>query len=157
MINQNFINGAFVDSTSGETDDVINPATGQILAKVPSSNKEDANNVVACAKAAFETWGNTTPRERSEALYALAQVVEANLDELKEIESQNVGKPISIIEFEFDLTVDNLKFFAGACRTMPTQGSGEYLEDHTSYLRREPLGVCFEYGYLEIWSSFGRW
>ena len=142
MINQNFINGAFVDSTSGETDDVINPATGQILAKVPSSNKEDANNVVACAKAAFETWGNTTPRERSEALYALAQVVEANLDELKEIESQNVGKPISIIEFEFDLTVDNLKFFAGACRTMPTQGSGEYLEDHTSYLRREPLGVC---------------
>lgn len=142
MTNKNFINGNFVDAISGATDDIINPATGEIITSVPSSGKADAEIAVQAAKIAFESWGNTTPRERSEALYALASAVEENLDELKNIESQNVGKPISIIDFEFDLTVDNLKFFAGATRTMATQGAGEYLEDHTSYLRREPLGVC---------------
>lgn len=139
---KNFINGQFVDAISRATDDIIDPATGLVIASVPSSDGADADFAVIAAKAAFETWGNTTPRERSEALYALAEIVEANLDELKDIESKNVGKPISIIDFEFDLTVDNLKFFAGATRTMFTQGAGEYLEGHTSYLRREPLGVC---------------
>lgn len=142
MANQNFINGKFVDAASGATDDIIDPATGQLIAKVPSGGKEDADLAVAAAKAAFEKWGNTTPRERSEAIYAMAIAIENNIDELKVIESQNVGKPVSIIDFEFDLLIDNLKFFAGAARTMSTQGAGEYLEDHTSYLRREPLGVC---------------
>jgi 1-pyrroline dehydrogenase len=70
------------------------------------------------------------------------RAVEANLDELKRLEMENVGKPVSIIDFEFDLTVDNLRFFAGAARTMQAQAAGEYLEDHTSMLRRDPLGVC---------------
>ena len=108
---KNFINGQFVDAISRATDDIIDPATGLVIASVPSSDGADADVAVTAAKAAFETWGNTTPRERSEALYALAEIVEANLDELKDIESKNVGKPISIIDFEFDLTVDNLKFF----------------------------------------------
>ncbi len=86
--------------------------------------------------------GATTPRERSEKLLALAAAVEANLDELKQLEMRNVGKPVSIIDFEFDLTIDNLRFFAGAARTLQAQAAGEYLEDHTSMLRRDPLGVC---------------
>ena len=139
---QNFINGSFVDAVSGATDDVINPATGEVIAQVPSSAGEDADNVVAAAQAAFPAWSATTPRERSEKLLQLADVIEKNIDELKEIEMHNVGKPVSIIDFEFDLTVDNIRFFAGASRTMSTQGAGEYLDGHTSYLRREPLGVC---------------
>jgi len=139
---KNFINGQFLDSASLSTDDVIDPATGDVLASVPSSGSEDADLAVTAAKSAFPNWSNSTPRERSEKLHALADVIEKNIDELKAIESKNVGKPVSIIDFEFDLTVDNLRFFAGATRTLPTQGAGEYLEDHTSYLRREPLGVC---------------
>ena len=142
MVEKNFINGNFIDALSGESDDVINPATGQVITSVPSSNAEDANVVVEAAKSAFPSWAKTTPRERSEKLHALADVLEKNIDELKSIESTNVGKPVSIIDFEFDLTIDNIRFFAGATRTMATQGAGEYLEDHTSYLRREPLGVC---------------
>ena len=142
MSDKNFIGGEFIDSSSGQTDEVVNPATGEIIANVPSSNSADADLAVSKAKEAFGKWSNTTPRERSEKLLALADVIEKNIDELKAIESKNVGKPVSIIDFEFDLTVDNLRFFAGATRTMSTQGAGEYLEDHTSYLRREPLGVC---------------
>lgn len=138
----NFIGGEFVESLSGNTDDIINPATGEVITQAQSSNAADADKVVSAAKQAFPEWSSTTPRERSEKLLALAQVIEDNLDELKNIETSNVGKPVSIVEFEFDLTVDNLRFFAGAARTMPAQSAGEYMEGHTSYLRREPLGVC---------------
>ena len=142
MQTKNFINGEFVDSVSGATDDVVNPATGEVITSVPSSNAQDADNAVQAAKVAFESWSATTPRERSEKLLALADAVETNIDELKQLESQNVGKPVSIIDFEFDLLTDNLRFFAGAARTLPAQAAAEYLEDHTSYLRRDPLGVC---------------
>jgi 1-pyrroline dehydrogenase len=86
-------------------------------------------------------WGRTTPRERSERLLALADAVAADLPELKRLEMRNVGKPASIVDFEFDLTVDNLRFFAGAARCLDGAAAGEYLADHTSMLRREPLGV----------------
>ncbi len=142
MANHNFINGSFVEAAAGAIDDVINPATGEVIAQVPRLEMDDANNAVAAAKAAFPAWSETTPRERAEKLFAFADVLEKNIDELKDIEMRNVGKPVSIIDFEFDLTIDNIRFFAGASRTLPTQGAGEYLEGHTSYLRREPLGVC---------------
>jgi 1-pyrroline dehydrogenase len=142
MTEKNYINGEFVDSASGKTDDIINPATGEVITSVPSSDGLDADTVVRAAKEAFFSWSNTTPRERSEKLLHVADILDKNVDELKAIESQNVGKPVSIIDFEFDLLVDNIRFFAGAARTMATQGAGEYLADHTSYLRREPLGVC---------------
>jgi 1-pyrroline dehydrogenase len=138
---QNFIGGEWRDAASGATDEVVNPATGEVIAEVASSDATDADAAVQAAAAAFEAWGRTTPRERSEKLLALADAVEANIDELKRLEMENVGKPVSIIDFEFDLTVDNLRFFAGAARTMQTQAAGEYLEDHTSMLRREPIGV----------------
>lgn len=141
MALQNYINGSFTDSVTGATDDVINPATGEVITAVASSDSADADVAVAAAAKAFETWSYTTPRERSEKLLALAQILEDNLEELKELETKNVGKPVSITEFEFDLTIDNIRFFAGAARTLPSQTAGEYLEDHTSYLRRDPLGV----------------
>ena len=142
MPHQNFIGGQWTPATDGATDEVLNPATGEVLAEVASGGSADADAAVAAASAAFETWGLSTPRERSEKLLALAAAIEGDLDELKRLEMANVGKPVSIIEFEFDLLVDNLRFFAGAARTLQAQVAGEYLEDHTSMLRRDPLGVA---------------
>lgn len=139
---QNFIGGSWRPAADGRTDDVIAPATGDVLASVASSDAVDADTAVSAATEAFDSWRRTTPRERSERLLALAAAVEADLDQLKQLEMDNVGKPVSIIDFEFDLTVDNLRFFAGAARTLQAQAAGEYLEDHTSMLRRDPLGVC---------------
>ena len=142
MHHENFIGGAWTPAKDGATDEVINPATGEVLAEVASGGAVDAEAAVAAAASAFETWGMTTPRERSEKLLALAAAVEGDIDELKRLEMANVGKPVSIIEFEFDLLIDNLRFFAGAARTLQTQAAGEYMEDHTSMLRRDPLGVA---------------
>jgi 1-pyrroline dehydrogenase len=139
---ENFIGGAWKASGTGAVDQVLDPATGTSIAEVPASDGNDVDAAVASATEAFATWGRTTPRERSEKLLALADAVESDIDELKQLEMRNVGKPLSIIDFEFDLTVDNLRFFAGAARCMGTQAAGEYLEDHTSMLRRDPLGVC---------------
>jgi 1-pyrroline dehydrogenase len=139
---QHFIDGSWRPARSGATDDVINPATGAVITAVPSGDGADVDDAVAAAAAAFESWGKTTPRERSERLLALADAVEADLPELKRLEMENVGKPASIVDFEFDLTVDNLRFFAGAARCLDAgAAAGEYLEDHTSMLRRDPLGV----------------
>ncbi|MBU6329624.1 MAG: gamma-aminobutyraldehyde dehydrogenase [Acidobacteria bacterium] len=137
----NFIGGEWRPAASGATDEVLAPATGEVITSVPSSDAADVDAAVSAARTAFGEWGRSTPRARSEALLALADRIEAHLDELKSIEMANVGKPLSIIDFEFDLTVDNLRFFAGAARTMETQAAGEYMEDHTSMLRRDPLGV----------------
>ena len=141
MAHLNFIGGKWVPAQSGVTDEVLAPATGAVIASVPSSDAADVDAAVNAAKAAFAEWGTATPRTRSEALLALADRLEENLDELKAIEGENVGKPVSIIDFEFDLTIDNLRFFAGAARTMDAQAAGEYMDDHTSMLRRDPLGV----------------
>ena len=141
MSRENFIGGAWVPAKSGATDEVLAPASGESIAAVASSDAADVDAAVSAAALAFREWGTATPRARSEALLALADRIEDNLDELKLMEMNNVGKPASIIDFEFDLTVDNLRFFAGAARTMEAQAAGEYMEDHTSMLRRDPLGV----------------
>ncbi len=141
MRTENFINGEFRPARSGAADVVLAPATGERLALVASSDAADVNDAVEAAKAAFESWSATTPRERHERISALADAVEADLDNLKDLESRNVGKPVSIIDFEFDLTVDNFRFFAAAARFMEGRAAGEYLEDHTSFVRRDPLGV----------------
>jgi 1-pyrroline dehydrogenase len=141
MQTQNFIDGTFRPAASGATDDVVNPATGEVITSVASSDAADVDAAVAAARRAFATWSETTPRERFERITALADAVEGDLDRLKELESTNVGKPVSIIDFEFDLTVDNLRFFAAAARFLEGRAAGEYLEDHTSFVRRDPLGV----------------
>ncbi|MGI9584629.1 MAG: aldehyde dehydrogenase family protein, partial [Acidimicrobiia bacterium] len=141
MLTDNHIAGRPAAAINGGTDEVINPATGDIMAEVASSDAADVAAAVAAAKAAFPGWASLTPRARSEALHAVADVIDDNLDELTRIESENVGKPMSIMEFEMDLTKDNWRFFASAGRFMEGKPAGEYLDDHTSFVRRDPLGV----------------
>ncbi len=141
MGTDNFIGGKFSPAGSGKTDEVINPATGEVIAKVASSDSIDVDAAVAAASDAFGEWSAKTPRERSEAMFALAKIIEDNVDELSEIEMRNVGKPKQIIGIEMDLSADNLRFFGGAARNMEGKAAGEYLADHTSYIRRDPLGV----------------
>lgn len=141
MTHENYIGGRWVAAASGETDAVISPATGETIAEVPSSTAADVDTAVAAARNAFEEWGGATPRTRSEALHRLTDGIEENVDTLKALESQNVGKPVSIIDFEFDLLIDNMRFFAGGARFLEGRAAGEYLDGYTSMLRRDPLGV----------------
>ena len=141
MPHQNYIGGAWKDAASGATDTVLNPATGASLAEVPSSDSADVDAAVEAAKAAFADWSQQTPRARSEALAKVADAIEADLATIQTLEIDNVGKPESIIEFEMDLTVDNWRFFAAGARFLEGRAAGEYMEEHTSFLRRDPLGV----------------
>ncbi|MDQ1467091.1 MAG: betaine-aldehyde dehydrogenase, partial [Actinomycetota bacterium] len=137
----NFIGGKWVAARDGRTDEVVNPATGEVIATVASSDTADVDAAVAAASAAFEAWSSTTPRHRSEVMNAVAQAVSDDVAELSEIEMRNVGKPRSIIDVEMDLSVDNLRFFGSAARFLEGRAAGEYLEGRTSYVRRDPLGV----------------
>jgi 1-pyrroline dehydrogenase len=141
MPNENFIGGKWVPAKSGRTDPVLNPATGDVLAEVPSSDAADVEEAVAAAAAAFDEWADTTPRHRFEVLTKIADAIEADLPTLQDLEVRNVGKPLSIIEFEMDLTVDNWRFFGAGARFLEGRSAGEYMEGHTSFLRRDPLGV----------------
>lgn len=141
MPDANFIGNAWQPAHSGATDDVIDPATGEVIGAVPSSDAADVDDAVRAAAAAFPVWSEKTPRERSEALHALANAIEADMPELTRLESRNVGKPVSIMEFEMDLTLDNWRFFASAGRFLEGRAAGEYMEGYTSMIRREPVGV----------------
>ena len=141
MARDNFIGGAWKPARSGATDEVLEPATGNRLDEVASSDATDVDDAVAAAGAAFEAWSDTTPRQRFEMLTKVADAIEADLPALSELEIRNVGKPRSIIDFEMDLTVDNWRFFAAGARFLEGRAAGEYLEGHTSFLRRDPIGV----------------
>lgn len=136
-----FVNGKFVDSVSQETEAIINPATEEVLTQVPVAGAEDVDLAVKAASAAFEDWSETPPGERSGALLKLADIIEANAEELAQLESQNVGKPIALARDEIPFMVDNLRFFAGAGRCMEGRSAGEYTRGATSWIRREPIGV----------------
>jgi 1-pyrroline dehydrogenase len=138
---KNFIGGEWVDSAGGETMEVLNPATGETIAEVPASTEEDANRAVEAAKAALPEWLDSTPRERAEMLLKLADVIDEHAEELAQIESKNVGKPIAAARDEPGEIADNLRFFAGAARILEGRSTGEYMAEHTSWIRREPLGV----------------
>jgi 1-pyrroline dehydrogenase len=137
----NHIGASWQPSADGKTDPVVNPATEEQLATAPSSTPADVDAAVMAAAAAFPEWSNKTPRERSETLFAVADVIEQNMDELRRLEIDNVGKPLSMVDFEFDLTIDNWRFFAGAARHIEGKAAGEYFPGATSYVRRDPLGV----------------
>jgi betaine-aldehyde dehydrogenase len=140
---QNYIDGEFVDPADGATEPVINPATGEQIAEAPLSSAEDVERAVQAARKAFESWGTTTPRARSEALLKLADAILEHGDEFADIESADAGKPRqAFVDEELELCADNLRFFAGAARNMEGKAAGEYVEGHTSYIRREPVGVC---------------
>jgi len=136
-----FIGGGWVDAASGETMEVINPATGQVIAEVPRCGAEDVDRAVAAAKKALETWLDVTPKERSELLHKLADVLDENAEELAQLESLNVGKPLMASRDEIPFGADNLRFFAGAARHLEGKSAGEYIAGYTSIIRREPLGI----------------
>jgi betaine-aldehyde dehydrogenase len=147
---RNFIGGELVEPAGGEREDVINPATREVIASAPLSSEEDVDRAVAAAKGAFETWSATTPAERSAALLKLADRIEENADEIADIESANAGKPRqAFLEDEVPAMADQLRFFAGACRVMEGKAAGEYLEGYTSIVRREPIGVI---GQIAPWN-----
>ncbi|MFI2280770.1 gamma-aminobutyraldehyde dehydrogenase [Nocardia beijingensis] len=137
----NLINGELVDARSGRELDVIEPATGEVLARVAASNGDDVNAAVSAAAQAFPSFKRTTPGERSEMLLSLASAIEADADHIAMLEARNVGKPMPVARDEIPLVVDNLRFFAGAARTLEGRAGGEYLRGYESYVRREPIGV----------------
>ena len=138
---QQFIGGRWVDAASGETLDVENPATGEVVARVPSSGEEDVNRAVDAASKAFETWQQTTPQDRSLLLLKLADALEANADELGRLESSQTGKPVQAAIDEMAVSTDLFRFFAGACRVMDGLAVFEPLAGHTMMVRRDPVGV----------------
>ncbi|MGZ4403366.1 MAG: aldehyde dehydrogenase family protein, partial [Gaiellaceae bacterium] len=136
-----FVGGEWVDAASGETMDVINPATGETIADVPRCGAEDVDRAVAAAAKALPEWLDVTPKDRSELLHKLADVLEANAEELAQLESRNVGKPLMASRDEMPFSTDNLRFFAGAARNLEGRSAGEYIAGYTSLIRREPLGI----------------
>jgi 1-pyrroline dehydrogenase len=138
---QNFIGGEWVDAAGGETMEVLNPATGETLAEVPSAGAEDIDRAVQAAKKALPEWLETTPGERAEMLLKLADAIDEHADELAELESQNVGKPLSYAKDEMPVSSDNIRFFAGAARVLEGKSAGEYMRGYSSWLRREPIGI----------------
>jgi betaine-aldehyde dehydrogenase len=147
---QNFIDGEWTAPADGQTEAVLNPATGEAIAQAPLSTAEDVDRAVAAARSAFETWSQTTPGERSLALLKLADALEERADDLAQIEAANAGKPIQAFkDDEAPALVDNLRFFAGAARNLEGKAAGEYLEGYTSWVRREPVGVI---GQIAPWN-----
>jgi 1-pyrroline dehydrogenase len=138
---QQFIDGAWVDSASGQTLAVENPANGEVIAHVQASGAEDVDRAAKAAARAFETWQFSTPQDRSLLMLKLADAIEARADELGRLESQNAGKPVGAAIEEIPVMVDNLRFFAGAGRALEGKAVNEYVAYRTSMIRREPVGV----------------
>jgi 1-pyrroline dehydrogenase len=138
---QQFIGGEFVDSASGETLDIENPANGQVIAKVPASDKEDVDRAVNAAATAFESWRHSTPQDRSLILLKIADSLDAAADEIGRLESANAGKPVGAAIDEMAVCADLFRFFAGAGRVMDGLAANEFIAGHTSIIRRDPIGV----------------
>jgi len=139
---QMFIGGKSLDSSSGEAEADINPATGETIAEVASATREDADRAVAAALKAYdEVWFDTPPKERSAMLLKLADAIDEDAEELARLESIDVGKPISVSAADIPFISDNIRFFAGAARLPEGKSTGEYEKGFTSMIRREPLGV----------------
>ena len=140
---KNFIGGELVESSSSETQELINPSTGEAYLEVPVSNQADVDAACAAAAGAFATWKRATPSERSLALFRVADAIEAAAEELVAIECENTGKPFALtMSEEVPPMVDQIRFFAGAARHLNGLATAEYMEGHTSSIRREPIGVC---------------
>ena len=128
-------------ATIEATLEVLNPATGNSIASVPNMSADEVDAVVEKAKDALPEWLDATPGERAELLLKLADVISDNAEELAQIESRNVGKPIGLAREEMPFAADNLRFFAGAARNLEGKSTGEYIKGYTSMIRREPIGI----------------
>ncbi|MGV8851012.1 MAG: gamma-aminobutyraldehyde dehydrogenase [Rhodoglobus sp.] len=139
---RNFINGEYVAAHTENSFDVVDPATEMGYATSPVSSSTDVDAAYSAAATAFETWGETTPSERQLALFRIADAMEARAEEFADLESKDTGKPrASLVADEILLSVDQIRFFAGEARHLSGMASGEYMKDHTSSIRREPIGV----------------
>src|SRR4051794_2939922 len=147
---KNFINGELVDPAEGQTEPVLNPATGEAIAEAPLSTAEDVDRAVGAARKAFDDWSTKTPAERSSALLKLADAIDEHAEELAALESADAGKPLkAVIDDEMPAMSDQLRFFAGAARCLEGRASGEYTEGYTSIIRREAVGVV---GQIAPWN-----
>ena len=139
---RNVIDGQPVDARSGQAIDLVDPTTGQVFAEAAVSGPQDVDAAYAAASRAFQSWRETTPSQRQAALLGLADLLEAHADELVALESENTGKPLAVTASEeLPPMVDQLRFFAGAARILEGRSAGEYMTGHTSFVRREPVGV----------------
>ncbi|HET8663587.1 MAG TPA: gamma-aminobutyraldehyde dehydrogenase [Nocardioides sp.] len=139
---KNVINGELVDSVSGETYDIVDPTTGAVYAQAPMSGPEDIDRAYAAAEAAFPVWSELTPKDRGNALLKIAQAIEDRVEEINAVECKDTGKPLGLtMSEEMPYASDHFKFFAGAARLLEGRSAGEYMADHTSWIRREPIGV----------------
>ncbi len=147
---RNFIGGKAVEPAEGGMEDVLNPATGEAIAAAPLSTKADVDAAVAAAKEAFPGWSTTPPGERARALLRMADLIEERGEEIADLEAADAGKPRSaVMEDEVPVMADQLRFFAGAARCLEGRSAGEYMEGHTSFIRREPIGVV---GQITPWN-----
>jgi betaine-aldehyde dehydrogenase len=147
---QNMIGGEFVAPAEGKTEDVVNPANGDVIAHSPLSTQEDVDRAVQAARKAFESWSVTTPAQRQEALLKLADAFRERADEITDWETKDAGKPRqAMFDEEIEPMVDQLRFFAGAARLLEGRATGEYMEGYTSMVRREPIGVV---GQITPWN-----
>src|SRR5438128_776628 len=139
---QMFIGGTWADSSTGETEPDINPATGESVATIQVGTREDADRAVAAAQKAYEeVWFDTPPKERAAMMLKLADALDADADNLALLEAEDVGKPISVSAADIPFITDNIRFFAGAARVQEGKSAGEYEQGFTSMIRREPLGL----------------
>ena len=139
---RNFVNGEYVEPESGTTSDIVSPVTARVVATAPVSSPAEVDRAYAAAASAFEVWGETTPGERQRALLKFADAVEARADDFVHLEAENTGKPHALTASEeVPPMVDHIRFFAGAARVLEGRAAGEYLKGHTSWVRREPIGV----------------
>ncbi|MEU2899921.1 gamma-aminobutyraldehyde dehydrogenase [Streptomyces sp. NPDC001273] len=137
-----FIAGRLTKGTSGRTHAVVDPATGAEVYTCELAGTDDVDAAVAAAREAFSAWAGATPGERSDALHRFAAVVAGRAEDFARAESLQCGKPLKLTrEFDVPGTIDNIAYFAGAARHLQGQSAGEYSGDHTSYVRREPIGV----------------
>jgi 1-pyrroline dehydrogenase len=136
-----FVGGKWTDAAEGGTMEVLNPATGETIAEVPACTADDVDAAVEAASRALPEWLDSTPAERAELLLKLAAILDDNAEELAEIESRNVGKPLAYARDEMPVCSDNLRFFAGAARILEGRSAGEYMKGYTSMIRREPIGI----------------
>ena len=139
----NFVGGSYVATEDGSAATLIDPSTGEGYLEAPVSGAKDVDAAMAAAAAAFPEWRDATPSVRSLALFRIADAFESRADDLVRVECANTGKPVAVtLAEEIPQLVDQIRFFAGAARHLEGKSAGEYLADHTSFIRREPIGVC---------------
>jgi betaine-aldehyde dehydrogenase len=155
---KNFVNGSHVDAVDGRTTSVVNPSTGQQYATAPLSGQADVDAAMSAAATAYETWRETTPSERSLALFRIADAVEARAEELIALEVENCGKPAHLVRSEeIPPMVDQIRFFATAARHLEGKATGEYMRNMTSMIRRESIGVCAQVAPWNYPMMMGVW